>query len=354
MFQDNWSCEKISILFKIYVGGDIDKQHVSKFKTTKFKYPIYANAKSNKGFYAWSDIFKVNEPCVTIAGRGAHLGIAIARTEFFYPIVRLLVLRGRRLINTKFFESALNKLHLYIESTGVPQLTAPQIGNYNVTYPSLPEQQKIADFLTIVDKKIQALEKKKALLEQYKKGVMQKIFKQEIRFKQEDGSDYPEWEEKEIGNVLKIGSGKDYKHLNTGEIPVYGTGGIMLYVDEFLYDGDSVGIGRKGTIDKPVFLKGKFWTVDTLFYTHSFVKILPFFVYVTFQTINWKKYSEASGVPSLSKSTIERIKVQVPTLDEQNDITNYLMLLDNKINIVACQVDKMKTWKKGLLQQMFV
>ena len=79
-----------------------------------------------------------------------------------------------------------------------------------------------------------------------------------------------EWIEKNISSILKIGNGKDYKHLNKGKIPVYGTGGYMTSVDEFLYEGESVCIGRKGTIDKPRFLQGKFWTVDTLFYTYSF------------------------------------------------------------------------------------
>ena len=77
--------------------------------------------------------------------------------------------------------------------------------------------------------------------------------------------DAGDWEEKPISKLLTIGSGRDYKHLSEGGIPVYGTGGYMLSVDDYLYDGESVCIGRKGTIDKPVFLTGKFWTVDTLF-----------------------------------------------------------------------------------------
>ena len=90
------------------------------------------------------------------------------------------------------------------------------------------------------------------------------------------------WLEKPLGKLLTVGSGKDYKHLKKGGVPVYGSGGYMSSVDQFLYDGKSVCIGRKGTIDKPTFLTGKFWTVDTLFYTHSFKKILPEHVYSIF------------------------------------------------------------------------
>ena len=95
-----------------------------------------------------------------------------------------------------------------------------------------------------------------------------------LRFKEFSG----EWEEKKLGEIFKIGSGKDYKHLNKGDVPVYGTGGYMTSVDQYLYDGESVCIGRKGTIDKPRFIDGKFWTVDTLFYTHSFKGVKPKFV----------------------------------------------------------------------------
>ena len=78
------------------------------------------------------------------------------------------------------------------------------------------------------------------------------------------------WDIKPFKKLFTIGSGRDYKHLSVGNIPVYGSGGYMHSVDDFLYDGESVCIGRKGTINNPMFLKGKFWTVDTLFYTHSF------------------------------------------------------------------------------------
>ena len=97
-----------------------------------------------------------------------------------------------------------------------------------------------------------------------------------------------EWKEKSIGDVLSIGSGKDYKHLGTGNIPVFGTGGLMSTVNDYLHDGETVCIGRKGTIDKPMYYNGKLWTVDTLFYTHSFDETSPKFIFYAFQRINWK------------------------------------------------------------------
>lgn len=162
-----------------------------------------------------------------------------------------------------------------------------------------------------------------------------------------------EWEEKKIGNILKIGSGKDYKHLENGDIPVYGTGGYMLSVNEYLYDGESVCIGRKGTIDKPVLLSGKFWTVDTLFYTHSFNESIPKFVYAIFQRINWKEHNEASGVPSLSKNTIESIKINIPSKPEQEKIASFLTVVDAKIEQLTCKDKLLQKYKKSAMQKLF-
>ncbi|WP_196889062.1 restriction endonuclease subunit S [Aureivirga sp. CE67] len=162
-----------------------------------------------------------------------------------------------------------------------------------------------------------------------------------------------EWEKKMIVDVLTIGSGKDYKHLDTGDIPVYGTGGYMTSIDEYLYNGKSVCIGRKGTINKPMLISGKFWTVDTLFYTHSFKEISPEFTYLLFQKINWLKYKEASGVPSLSKSTINKIQIYLPKVEEQNKIAEFLTKVDQKISFLEKKKKGLETYKKGMMQKLF-
>ena len=159
------------------------------------------------------------------------------------------------------------------------------------------------------------------------------------------------WTDKFINEILTIGSGKDHKHLGDGRVPLYGSGGLMRYVDNFLYDGESVCIGRKGTIDKPIYLNDKFWTVDTLFYTHSFKGVYPKFVYALFQNINWYKYNEASGVPSLSKSTIEKIKLYIPSLSEQIKIASFLSLIDIMTEKLIKKKELIKEYKKGAIQQ---
>lgn len=127
----------------------------------------------------------------------------------------------------------------------------------------------------------------------------------------------------------------------------------MLSVNDWLYEGESVCIGRKGTINNPFFVEGKFWTVDTLFYTYDFKGILPKYCYYLFQTIDWLQYNEASGVPSLSKSTIERIQIHIPCMDEQ---TKAVQVLDRVEMAITCGrelLNHYKSIKQYLLSQLF-
>ena len=238
--------------------------------------------------------------------------------------------------------------------TAQPKLNLENLKKVPVANPQKTEQTKIASFLSAVDEKISQLTQKHALLSQYKQGMMQKLFSQQIRFKADDGSEFGEWEELKFKEVIKIKYGKDHKKLDDGDIPVLGTGGIMRYVDSYLYDGESILIGRKGTIDKPQFISGKFWTVDTLFYTEIGKKILPKFAFQQLLLVNWLNLNEATGVPSLNTTSIGNIELKVPSLKEQTKIANFLSSIDQKIEVVAQQIEQAKQWKKGLLQQMFV
>lgn len=164
---------------------------------------------------------------------------------------------------------------------------------------------------------------------------------------------YPKWEEKSFSKLFEIGGGKDHKHLADGDIPVYGSGGYMRSVNDYLYDGKSACIGRKGTINNPMFLTGKFWTVDTLFYTHSFKNCIPEFVYLLFQNIDWLKLNEAGGVPSLSKVIINKIEVLIPKEEEQQKIVDCISSMDDLITTNTKKLELLKFHKKGLMQKLF-
>ncbi|MFT8534179.1 MAG: restriction endonuclease subunit S [Lentilactobacillus hilgardii] len=154
------------------------------------------------------------------------------------------------------------------------------------------------------------------------------------------------WEQRKLGEIVEINSGKDYKKLSKGKIPVFGTGGYMLSVNDRLSDRDSVGIGRKGSIDKPQFLSAPFWTVDTLFFMTPKRKNNVKFIFDLSQLIRWKKYDESIGVPSLSKSTISNIPTIVAKIDEQNKISSLFELIDG---IIAANQGKRLQIKNALL-----
>ena len=184
---------------------------------------------------------------------------------------------------------------------------------------------------------------------------MQKIFSQEIRFRNDNGQEFPKWEKKKLKDVAEIKYGKDQKGIacENGQYPILGTGGVMGRTNEFLSDKPSVLIGRKGTIDKPFFIDTPFWTVDTLFYTIVLSNVNAKWLYYNLIKVDWYKYNEASGVPSLSTSTINKIPINLPSIGEQTRIANFLSAIDDKIYHTQKQIEKAGVWKKGLMQQMF-
>ncbi len=226
----------------------------------------------------------------------------------------------------------------------MPSINTPILSNTGIYMSqSEAEQKKIANLLSLIDERISTQNKIIDKLQSLIKGIRNKLFEND-----------KDWRKAKIREFLCIGNGKDYKHLDIGDIPVYGTGGKMLSVNDFLYDGDSVCIGRKGTIDTPLFLTGKFWTVDTLFYTYGFKDVLPKFCYYLFKQINWQLYNEGTGVPSLSKSTIENIKVRIPSIVQQYKICYILDSYEDKIKNEGLILDLYCSQKQYLLRQMFV
>ncbi|WQT59358.1 restriction endonuclease subunit S [Helicobacter pylori] len=156
------------------------------------------------------------------------------------------------------------------------------------------------------------------------------------------------WQRVRLGDILTLKHGRDYKNFKLGNIPVYGSGGYMLSINNFLHNGESVCIGRKGTIDKPIYLNGKFWVVDTLFYSYSFKKSIPKFIFYAFSIIKWSNYNEATGVPSLTKMIISNIEIPLPPLNEQIAIANILSDVDRYLYSLDALILKKESVKKAL------
>ena len=161
------------------------------------------------------------------------------------------------------------------------------------------------------------------------------------------------WSEYKLSQKCNIYSGRDYKHLKNGNIPVYGSGGYMLSVSESLSDKDAIGIGRKGSINNPFLLRAPFWTVDTLFYVINNEQTDLLFLYQIFQKVRWKKYDESTGVPSLSKKTIESVRVVTPSLPEQSAIGSLFRTLDDLITSYKDNLVNYQSLKATMLSKMF-
>ncbi len=150
------------------------------------------------------------------------------------------------------------------------------------------------------------------------------------------------WKKVKLGEILKIKSGMNQKKVETqnGKYNIYGTGGIIGKTNTPIYSKESVGIGRKGTIDKPFYFSEPFWTVDTLFYSEIKSHHVKF-IYYLFQTINWKFYNQSTGVPSLTSSVIENISINIPSsLEEERKIANFLSEVDERIVTQKKIIDK--------------
>ncbi len=379
--SSDWETSKAASIFQINAGGDVPKDNVSQEKTGDFQYPIFANASENKGFYGYSEKYKITPPALTIAGRGVYIGIAHLRLEKFYPIVRLLVLKPKhkQKIDLGFFEYAFNNLNIFIESTGVPQLTAPQLSTYVISYPTLPEQQKIATFLTAVDRRIELLKQKKEKLEAYKKGVMQQLFSCQIRFKQDDGSVFPEWEEKKLGEVAKFSKGKGIFKSDiseSGELKCIRYGQLYTEYGEvidqvvsrteckpstlILSEANDVIIPSSGETQIDIaraacVLKSGIALGGDL----NIIRSPLNGVFLSFYLNHRRKHQIAKmaqgiSVVHLYNSQLVHLEIEIPCDEEQGKIVSFLRSLNEITEKLTFQINQTQTWKKGLLQQMFI
>ncbi len=174
-----------SVCKEMFAGGDVPKDNFSKNKNEKYKIPILANAVKDNGLYGFTNISRVNEPSITIAGRGSGTGHTEIRYEPFFPIIRLIVLiPNTKIITVEFLKYSIQNLEILSSGSAIPQLTIPMIKEYSISLPLLNEQQAIVkklDALSAETKKLEAIyEQKINDLEELKKSILQKAFNGEL------------------------------------------------------------------------------------------------------------------------------------------------------------------------------
>lgn len=298
----------------------------------------------------------------------ASTGYAQIRTKYDSKFLYFL------LHTEKFLARVLNKC----EGGNYPAINTANLKKIIVEFPAIEEQQKIADFLTSVDEKINLLKKKKELLEQYKKGVMQKIFSQELRFKDKDGKDFPEWKTTLLKNHCKIydGTHQTPTYVNEG-IPFYSVEHLTAnnfsstkYITEevFIKENERVKLERGDILMTRIGDIGTSklidWDVNASFYvslallkcnsTISSKYLNQYIKSPYFQNELWKKTIHVAFPKKINLGEIGVCSLKVPSIDEQQKIADFLTALDDKIDLVEQQINKTELWKKGLLQQMFV
>lgn len=277
-----------------------------------------------------------------------------------------------------------NRLLEFNQGTSIKGFVKSDLDSLRISLPSLSEQQKIASFLTSVDTKLTQLKQKKSLLEQYKKGVMQKIFSQEIRFKDENGLVYPEWEKKKLGDI-----GETYNGLTGKTKENFGQGKPYIQYKQ-IFDDSKIDISRFEYVEignnekqNKVSFGDIFFTVssetpneigtasvlldkvDELYLNsfcfgyrpYSLVILNPYFARYIFRSQQFRsevvKLAQGSTRYNMSKIQLMKLEIDLPCLTEQTIIANFLSLLEEKINHCQLQIEKTILYKKGLLQKMF-
>lgn len=232
--------------------------------------------------------------------------------------------------------------------------------NWSVNLPELEEQQKIANFLTSVDTKIQQLKHKRTLTQQYKKGVMQQLFSQQVRFKDGDGRDYPEWEKKRLGAVVDYLQPTKYLVENTEYDDSYQTP-VLTAGKTFIlgYTNETEDVFNNGL---PVIIFDDFTTAFKYVDFNFKAKSSAMKILVPKSNVNTKFVYESMGQIRFPIGEHKRYwisefqyeKIAYPCVEEQQKIVDYLCAIDSKILNIKTQITQTETFKKGLLQQMFL
>lgn len=231
------------------------------------------------------------------------------------------------------------------------------LSNWKASFPSLLEQQKIAEFFGVVDEKIAGLSKKKASLERYKKGVMQKIFSNEIRFKDENGNSYPDWKEKAFLEVFRVIPSKKYQIksseiCNEGNCPVVDQSpdiiaGYSEKTEKLSKDAPVIIFGDHTTVVKYIDFDFVIGADGTKILKNNSGVLKYLYYCLLFNNVEQEGYKRHFSI-------LNKLSLQWPVDEEQKKITDFLASLDEKISAIGNELSYAKEFKKGLLQQMFV
>lgn len=341
------------------------------------------------GIVDYIDNYIFNEPLILLAEDGGNFESFDTR-----PIAQNIqgkswvnnhahILKTKKITNHDYlFYSLVHKdIRKFINGSSRSKLNKSDMLIIPIPLPSLPEQQKIADFLSSIDAKIDTVKRKRDAFERYKKGLMQQIFAQKIRFKQEDGSDFPEWEEKRLGDVFQRITRKNTQNcLNV--LTISAQHGLINQEKYFTKSVSAKNVANYYLLKKGEFAYNKSYSngfpMGAIKKLNNYPEGVVSTLYICFTTKDtnlstyFEKFFDSGGLNrEIAKIAQEGarnhgllnigindffdlIYFLVPSPQEQQKIADFLSSIDAKINAIKTQVEKLEAFKQGLLQQMLV
>lgn len=387
-FSGEWEGKKLGELIEISSASRVYKEQwtesgVAFFRTSDVV-AHFKNTKNEKAFIS-HELFeqlskksgKIKKDDLLITG-GGSIGIPYLvknNGPLYFKDADLLWFKSSGIIEGNFLYNFLisSKFSSFLGSishTGtISHFTIEQAKKTPISIPSKPEQTKIATFLTAVDEKISQLSQKQELLTQYKKGMMQKLFSQQVRFKADDGSEFGEWEEKLLNDITQITMGSSPKSENYNEnqlgLPLLqGNADIKnrlshprIFTSEITKKcniGDIL-LSVRAPVGFVALSKHNACIGRGLASIRAKTNINQGFIYqvLLLKETKWASLSQGSTFESVNSEQIKNLNIHLPTLPEQTKIANFLSAIDQKIDTTTQQLEQAKQWKKGLLQQMF-
>ena len=369
---------RIKDIFDLSAGGDVDKEHFSAYKTSEHRYPIYSNSLENHGLYGYTSNPKYSADSVTITGRGS-VGHAEYREDEFDAIIRLLVLKPKSSnVCAQFVADYINNcVDFSLESTGVPQLTAPQIMNVELELPQYDEQKEVttvlADVSSLIDMLGKQISKKKAI----KQGAMQELLTGKRRLPGFSG----EWSKSKLGSLgaLLKGTGISRNDSNSGNLPAVRYGELYTkhrnYVNSYfshiskevasnaqrVYRGDILfaasgetkeDIGKCSAI---IYETAAYAGGDILIFRPT-AQLDPVFMGTLLNMADARKQRAEQGqgdaVVHIHTDALSSISIMIPNIEEQQAIAEILIGMDKEIELLERKLEKYRQVKQGMMQQL--
>ncbi|MBT3210201.1 MAG: restriction endonuclease subunit S [Bacteroidetes bacterium] len=332
-----------------YITGGtpvVTVEHIQDFRIKDFKYPSITDddkQRLNKYLMKEGDILFTRVGSVDIS---AYVN---KHQNGWMFSSRMLRVRPKNEINSRFLSYFFQqkKFREYILNISVgatmPSINTGILKTIPISYPQLPEQKAIAKVLSSLDDKIDLLHRQNKTLEQMAETLFRQWFVEEAK---------EDWEEGVLENLVDVKYGKDHKKLLDGNIPVYGSGGIMRYAEKALFEDESVLIPRKGTLNNVTYINEPFWTVDTMFYTIMKKPNLAKFIYHFVKEKDLASMNVGSAVPSMTTQVLNNMPLQIPFDEDLEYFENTVTPCYQKIKTNNSQINTLEKMRDTLLPKL--